>query len=111
MAQALRRRHRKLPERFRQFFWEYPFGRLSWKEDADLVTARLLAYGDWAALRWLRQRLGDGNLRGWLEDRRGAGLSPQQLSFWQLILKIPQRRIKAWLAEPGRAVWDQRRKA
>ena len=109
MSPVRKRRPRKLPERLRQFFWDYPFGRLSWKEDADLVTARLLAYGDLQALGWLRKRLDDPALRRWLEERHGAGLSPQQLSYWQLILDIPKRLIKTWLADPGRAVWDQRR--
>jgi hypothetical protein len=71
----------RLPEHLRRLFWDYRFGSLSWDRDRDLVTQRLLAYGDLKVIRWLRQKLGDELLAEWLTQRRGAGLSPQQLHF------------------------------
>jgi len=40
--------------------------------------------------------------------RHGAGLSPHQLRFWELIWNLPRRHLNTWLAAPGRAVWDRR---
>ncbi|HZU36325.1 MAG TPA: hypothetical protein VFA18_10480 [Gemmataceae bacterium] len=93
----------------RPLFWDYPFRKLSWAEDRDLVTSRVLAVGDLDALRWLRRRLGDDALRQWLEHRRGAGLSRRQLRFWELILHIPRRTVNSWLADESQRIWDQRR--
>ncbi len=103
------RRNPRLPKQLRPFFWDYDFARLSWEEDRDLVTARILAAGSWDAICWLRARLGDSALRAWLERRQGAGLSPRQLRFWELILGLPHRQVNAWLAATGRQAWDRRR--
>jgi hypothetical protein len=72
----------RLPGRLRPLFWDYPFGELRWTKDRDLITARVLAVGDWDAVQWLRRRLGDDGLCQWLERRRGAGLSGAHLRFW-----------------------------
>jgi len=100
-----------LPKEFRPLFWDYPRARLEWGRDRDLIINRLLSTGGWEAVRWLRQHLGDAELRRWLEGRAGAGLSPRQLRYWELILGLPRREVNAWLAAPGRAVWDGRRRS
>jgi hypothetical protein len=97
-----------LPERLRQFFWDYDFASLSWEEDHHLITARILASGDWESVKWLRATMGDATLRQWILDRRGRGLSPRQLRFWQLILDLPSRAVDTWLAAPERQIWDRR---
>jgi hypothetical protein len=99
----------RLPAHMRAFFWDHDPARLTWKRDGDLIVARLLAVGDWTAIQWVRARLGDNGLRDWLLSRRGAGLSPRQLRFWELILNLPRRQVNAWLANPSRKGWDQRR--
>lgn len=98
----------RLPARVRRLFWEYGSSQLTWKQDRDLIIARVLAVGDWEAVQWVRRRLGDVALRAWLLERRGAGLSPRQLRFWELILNLPHRHVDAWLADPGRQAWDGR---
>jgi hypothetical protein len=99
----------RLPERLRPLFFDHRFALLTWESDADLVTGRILASGDWDAVRWLRRTLGDQALRAWLEDRRGAGLSSRQLRFWELVLDIPHAEVTAWIRDPGRQVWEHRR--
>jgi hypothetical protein len=104
------RKKTKLPGRLRPLFWDYRFGSLSWSADAPLIIHRVLSCGDWQSVRWLRRRAGDDVLREWLIQRRGAGLSPKQLRFWELIWKIPSRLVDSWLADPDRAVWDNRQR-
>ena len=94
-----------LPDLLRPLFWEHDFEALTWEADRDLIMARVLASGGWEAVRWLRSRVSDTELRGWIERRRGRGLSPRQLRFWELILGLPRRRVNAWLAEESRKVW------
>ena len=108
MTKQLRRRATRLPLRLRPLFWDYDFARLSWDADRDLIVGRVLAVGDWESVRWLLRRLSKPVLREWLEQREGAGLSGRQLRFWELILKLPHRQVNAWLADPGRQVWEGR---
>jgi hypothetical protein len=99
---------RRLPRTLRPFFWDYDFSRLSWKADRDLIIARILAVGNWDAIRWLCRRVPDAELRSWIERRRGAGLSNRHLRYWELVLGLPHRQVNAWLAQPGRQAWEGR---
>src|SRR5437870_3236100 len=101
----------RLSPRLRPLFWDYDFARLSWEADADLIIGRVLAAGDWEAVRWLLRRLSKPALRDWLTGRRGAGLSARQLRFWEVILGLPRRQVNAWLNDPARQVWEGRRRA
>jgi hypothetical protein len=92
----------------RALFWDYDFEALTWKNDQDLITARVLASGTWETVTWLRSRVGDDTLRDWIERHQGRGLSPQQLCFWELILGLPHRQVEAWLAAKERQIWDRR---
>ena len=100
----------RLSRRLRPLFWDHDFGRLTWKADSDLIIGRILAAGDWEAVRWLLRRLPRPALRHWLERRRGAGLSARQLRFWELVLGMPPRQVDTWLADPKRQVWEGRRR-
>ncbi len=101
----------RLPRRLRPFFWDYDFAGLTWKADMDLVIGRILTVGDWESVRWLMRRMPMPALRTWIEDRRGAGLSARQLRFWELILRLPARQVNAWLKDPARQIWEQRRRS
>lgn len=54
-----RSRQTQLPEFLRPLFWDYRFGSLSWEKDADLITERVLAVGEWDAVSWLRRQRTD----------------------------------------------------
>ena len=98
----------RLPEGLGPLFWDYDFGRLRWLRDRDLVTRRLLESGGLREFCWLRRRLGDRELRDWLIQHEGAGLSPQRLRFMELILGLPHKRVTSWLQSDSRKVWDKR---
>jgi len=101
-------RNESIPARLRPFFWDVPFRRLRLDRDRDLIIRRLLDRGDWEAVQWLRTRFPDRDLKNWLVDRRGAGLSPQKLRFWELVLGLPRRDVNDWLQDENRRIWDQR---
>jgi hypothetical protein len=98
----------RLPATLRPLFWDHDFATLRWETDRDLVIGRVLASGTWNAVRWLRARLPNPELRAWLQQRQGAGLSNRQLRFWELILELPHREVNGWLANPARQVWEGR---
>lgn len=97
-----------LPKAIRGLFWDYRPNSINWEADPDLVISRILSDGDWEAISWLRQSLGDTRLRSWIETRRGRGLDARRLRFWEIVLDIPHRRVSAWLADPARQVWEHR---
>jgi len=92
----------------RGLFWDQAFDRLSWPDDRDAVTGRILAEGGAKAIRWLRERTDDNRLRAWIVDRRGRGLSARQLRYWQIVLDLPGAEVDAWIADPARKVWEER---
>lgn len=96
------------PRRWRALFWDYAFAKLRWPRDRELIISRVLQSGAWEDVKWLRSKLGDAALRSWIVRRRGRGLTPQQLRYWQLILAIPKRQVDLWLSDPARRVWDRR---
>jgi len=104
-------RRTRLPQRLLPFFWEFDFGQLTWKTDADLIIGRILTAGDWQSIQWLRRRLPDAALHEWILRRRGAGLSSRQLRFWELILELPHRQVNVWLRDPARLLWEGRHRA
>lgn len=100
--------HEPLPEALRPLFWDHDFAALDWRRHRDFVTGRVLASGTWENVRWLRATLGDDGLRDWLRRRRGRGLDPRQLRFWQLILHLPRETVDAWVAERRDDPWQRR---
>jgi hypothetical protein len=52
--------------------------------------------------------VGDEFLREYLVAHHGKNLSPHQLRFWELILRLPHQDVSAWLSDAGRTVWDRR---
>lgn len=98
----------KLPETLRPLFWDCDFDALRWPRDREPITSRILAAGSWEANRWLRARLGDRELGRWIESRRGRGLSPPRLRFWELIAGLDPKQVSAWLAERKEEPWSRR---
>ena len=97
-----------LPDFIAPFFWDTDFAALTWQEHRDFMMRRLLQSGDWPALCWLRDQVGEDGLRAWIEDRRGAGLSPRQLRFWELALDLPHRKVSRWIQHAQAGAWQRR---
>ena len=108
MDEQCQQNHNSLPENLQTLFWDYESLELNWERDRDLVIARVLASGSWDQVAWLRSQIDESKLRDWIESRQGAGLTPQRLRFWELILSLPHHQVDAWLGAAGRKTWDQR---
>ena len=105
MRRAVRAR---LPRFLKPLFQEYDFRDLSWDEDRDLIIGRVLARGDWPSVQWLRGQAGAEGLREWILRRKGRGLDPRRLRFWELILDLPRRDVDEWIREMNRDGWHRR---
>ena len=99
---------RELPEQLRSLFWDYTFSQLSLAKDRDLIIRRVLSNGSWDAVRWLRKRVGDRELREWLVAHRGRGLSARQLRFWGVLYDLPARQVNQWVKTAQTGVWGKR---
>jgi hypothetical protein len=97
-----------LPSSLAEFFWDCDFTSLTWKEYGDFIIRRLLQSGSWEALTWLRNEVGDSELRQWIERRRGAGLSPRQLRFWEVVLDLPHSKVTYWMRAAVSSTWERR---
>ncbi len=97
-----------LPDHVQDLFWDYDSEAIDWDDDRELVIRRVLTDGNWDAITWLRDRLGDERLRGWMLEHEGRGLSPRQLRFWEVVLELPSGQVDAWIAGRRHAVWDGR---
>ena len=97
-----------LPDSLAKFFWDCDFAALSWGQHQDFITRRLLLSGDWDAITWLRRQMGDLTLRQWLEQHRGAGLSPRQLRFWETVLDLPHPQVTRWVRAAAAQTWEGR---
>jgi len=97
-----------LPKSLKPYFWDYPFSKLSLGTDRDLIIRRVLSFGSWEAILWIRKRIGDESLKKWLIAHQGHGLSPRQLRFWELILDLPKRQVNAWVRVARESEWNKR---
>ena len=99
---------RGLPEQLRPLFWDYVFSQLSLVKDRDLIIRRVLSNGSWDAVRWLRKRFGDRQLREWLIVHHGRGLTVRQLRFWGVLYDLPKRQVNQWVKIAQTGVWGKR---
>ena len=97
-----------LPESLATLFWDHPGGGVSWEEHREFVIDRVLSHGSWDAIRWVRARAADDELRAVIQRTRGRRLSRRQLRFWQLVLDLPDGDVDEWLRAPERTLWDGR---
>ncbi len=89
-------------------FWDVDFNQLSWQANRDFIIRRVLTHGDMEMIRWLRVTLGNAALVRWLKKHDGAGLSPRQLRFWQVILDLPDHLVDGWIKKDADSIWRQR---
>jgi hypothetical protein len=52
--------------------------------------------------------MGDDRIETFLRQRRGGGLSPRQLRYWQLLLGLSAREVDAWIGAPAAKIWSER---
>ena len=98
----------RLPEDLETLFWDCDFRDLSWERNGNFIIRRILDRGDWDAIKWLRQTVGDQAIRGWFLTKRGRGLDPRKLRFWGLILGLPEQEVDEWVREARQSTWHRR---
>ena len=72
------------------------------------MIARVLQSGGTDAIAWLRSAVPDADLASWIRSRDGHGLDARQLRFWQVVLKLPEADVDAWIARFRSSPWGMR---
>jgi hypothetical protein len=92
-----------------RYFWDADVSSLRWELHRNFIVRRILQYGDLKSLQWLRRQMGDENLRVWIENHQGGGLSPRQIRYLALILNIDSPLADRWVRSASQTVWERRR--
>lgn len=98
----------ELPELLGRYFWDYAPGRLAWPEDRYMIVFRLLEKGGPEAVDWLRKHVGNSEIREVLMERKGRGIDPARLRYWQSVLNLPSHEVDAWVQRAMKSPWHNR---
>jgi len=74
----------KLPEKFRKYFWDCDFDKLTIEKYPKFITERILNYGDWDSIRWLFGFIKSDFTKQLIESSRN--LNEKTRNFWKIIL-------------------------
>jgi len=94
----------RLPELVRPLFWSYRFEDLRLPESLDLLMLHTLTYGTTEQRNWLHRRFGVDGIRRWIKNRRGKGLTVEQMQPW-----IDAGTARRWQSANSAAlIWENR---
>ena len=79
-----------IPKSLSPFFQEYNLEKLDLKRSAATIIERVLQYGTRTEIRWLFQIYPREKIRGWVEKWGNYALPEPHLSFWMLVLDLPE---------------------
>src|SRR4030042_2489119 len=74
----------KIPDRFRKYFWDCVFDKLTFYEYDIFITERLLNFGNMDSVKWLLSRIDRERLRDVVETSRN--LTKKTRNYWKTIL-------------------------
>ena len=88
----------------RPLFWSYRFEDLRLPESLDLLMLHTLTYGTTEQRNWLHRRFGVDGIRRWIKNRRGKGLTVEQMQPW-----IDAGTARRWQSANSAAlIWENR---
>ena len=83
-----------LPKYLQKYFWDVEFKILDKKEDSFFIIERLLEFGDWQSIRWLRRIFSKEEIKEVIKKSRA--LSVRTCNLWSAVYKIPKNQILCW---------------
>lgn len=70
----------KLPDSFRAYFWDCDFDKLSWSKYSSFIIARIVSFGNVAAISWLMKMTNLATVRKVVSSSRE--IDPKTKNFW-----------------------------
>jgi hypothetical protein len=77
-----------IPAAHRWLFWDVDPEAVDLDTHADYVLERVMARGDWAAMRWLSLTY-SAEARADFLRRLGSRLAPRERAYWRLLSGLP----------------------
>jgi len=78
-----------LPDHFRTYFWDTRFTGRELLDYPEHTIERVLEYGQWKDIRFLRGIVGDEAIKNVVKSSRE--LSLRTVNLWTILLSIPRR--------------------
>ncbi len=75
---------KKIPGKFRKYFWDCDFRSITIKEHLFFITERILNFGNMESLQWLLRHTDQESIRDVIKKSRN--LSAKTKFFWVTIL-------------------------
>lgn len=76
---------RRFPDSVKRLFWDVDPVTLDLDASSHYVMGRVMARGSWEAMKWLRARYSQLDLRTFVEHHGRKQLAPRELAYWALI--------------------------
>jgi len=87
----MEKKSKKLPRKSYPLFWDVDAKELDPEKNVQDVMERILEFGTWESVLWLRKFYGDEKIKQYILMRGYKVLSPKTLSFWKNILPINRK--------------------
>ncbi|MFO7830212.1 MAG: hypothetical protein R6V23_16440 [Bacteroidales bacterium] len=80
---SVKNQHNKLPESFRKYFWDCNFDDLTVKKYPKFILERVLNFGSWEDIQWIKSQVGNEYFRKIATQSRR--LDKKTLNYWKTI--------------------------
>jgi hypothetical protein len=80
-----------IPARHCFVFWDVKPRTLDVEKHSAFIMARVLEYGDMAAVKWLHGRYGKRRIARFFQTRYARRLSPKTIEFWRVVLRSGEK--------------------
>ncbi|MBN2000531.1 hypothetical protein JW935_23485 [candidate division KSB1 bacterium] len=79
-----------IPTEFKGYFWDCDFFSLDLQKHRNFVLGRLLQYGGFQAMKWIRNHYNIQEVNQYLKMRGNKELDKRSYTFWKKCLKIEE---------------------
>lgn len=80
-----------LPAYLHKYFWDVDAKKIDKNKSKDYIIARILEYGNIAALKWLFANFSQTYIRQVFSKKRG--FSSRVANFWRLFFSLPKNKV------------------
>jgi len=74
----------KIPGKFKKYFWDCNFNKITWDAYSFFITERILQFGNSESIEWLLKKIDTNYLKSVLKKSRI--LDKKTINFWEIML-------------------------
>ena len=73
-----------LPVKYKKYFWDCSYRQLKWENHKKFISERILNFGDFESVDWLRKRLLNSELSRIIKTSKN--INDKTKNYWKIIL-------------------------